>query len=219
MIASHVLEHLADPLGMVDEIHRVLRVGGIALILLPDRRSTFDAGRPPTALAHLVDEHRAGVTVVTDEHVVEFVAAVEPGRAPLTAAEIEHHRRRSIHVHCWDEEEFVPVLTYGVSALGHRWRFVDGLRTGAPGSVGIEFGAVLQKEPPGGDPVAAATRLEADWRRWYEGAASGAVADDQRVADLERRLAAMLASTSWRVTAPLRAVSGGARSGWRRRRR
>jgi len=82
VIASHVLEHLADPLGMVDEIHRVLRIGGVALILLPDRHATFDAARPPTPLDHLVAEHAAGVTTVSDEHIIEFVAATEPDRGP-----------------------------------------------------------------------------------------------------------------------------------------
>ena len=31
VICSHVLEHLADPLGFLDEAHRVLRTGGILL--------------------------------------------------------------------------------------------------------------------------------------------------------------------------------------------
>ena len=52
VICSHVLEHLADPIGFLGEIHRVLRPGALALVLLPDRRLTFDRdraddGRPP----------------------------------------------------------------------------------------------------------------------------------------------------------------------------
>ena len=47
VIASHVLEHLANPLAMLGEIHRVLRSGGIALVLLPDRRRTFDQRSAP----------------------------------------------------------------------------------------------------------------------------------------------------------------------------
>ena len=45
VIASHVLEHLANPLAMLGEIHRALRSGGVALVLLPDRRRTFDPQR------------------------------------------------------------------------------------------------------------------------------------------------------------------------------
>ncbi len=36
-IFSHVLEHVPDPHKMVEEIHRVLKVGGIALIEFPNR--------------------------------------------------------------------------------------------------------------------------------------------------------------------------------------
>src|SRR5436190_9220256 len=43
VVASHVLEHVADPLALLADIHRVLRIGGVALVLLPDRRATFDA--------------------------------------------------------------------------------------------------------------------------------------------------------------------------------
>ena len=61
VVASHVLEHVADPVGLLDDIHRVLRLDGVALILLPDRRLTFDAGRPPTTIETLARKHAARV--------------------------------------------------------------------------------------------------------------------------------------------------------------
>jgi hypothetical protein len=73
VVASHVLEHLANPLRMLDEMHRVVRPGGTVLILLPDRHVTFDKDRPPTPLAHLVDEYERGVTTVDDAHIEEFL--------------------------------------------------------------------------------------------------------------------------------------------------
>ena len=202
VVASHVLEHLADPIGMIDEIHRVLRCGGVALLLLPDRRATFDAARPPTPLDHVVAEHHAGVTAVSDDHIREFVAATEAGRQP-TPADIELHRRRSIHVHCWTEEEFVPVLRYGIEALGHRWRFVDGVRTGAPGSVGIEFGFVLLRAGAADD---GAERFVSDWRAWFDNAPTEPPPSPD-TSDLEARVRALEGSTSWRLTAPLRGIA------------
>lgn len=73
VIASHVLEHMANPLRMLCEIHRVLRPGGTLLLFLPDRHVTFDKDRPPTPLAHLVDEYERQVTEVDDAHIEEFL--------------------------------------------------------------------------------------------------------------------------------------------------
>ena len=198
VVASHVLEHVADPLGILDEIHRVLRVGGITIILVPDRRATFDANRPPTSLDHLVAEHLAGVTEVSDEHIVEFVRAVS-GADP-SVDDIELHRKRSIHVHCWTEDEFVSVLEYGMHCLAHGWQLVDALATGAVGSNGIEFGYVLRKSAGSCD----AGRFLADRQAWVA-ATSAARADAD---ELTARVAALESSTSWRVTAPLRSLSG-----------
>ncbi len=65
VIASHILEHLANPLAMVQEIHRVLRSGGLLVLLLPDYHVTFDRGRKPTSIEHLVDEYRRDVARLT----------------------------------------------------------------------------------------------------------------------------------------------------------
>ena len=59
MLASHVLEHVANPLRLLDEVHRVLRPDGLLLLLLPDRHTTFDRTRAPTSLEHLMDDYEA----------------------------------------------------------------------------------------------------------------------------------------------------------------
>ncbi|HWF26116.1 MAG TPA: methyltransferase domain-containing protein [Solirubrobacteraceae bacterium] len=48
VIANHVLEHVEDPIGALENLLRVIRPGGILFLILPDARHTFDARRPRT---------------------------------------------------------------------------------------------------------------------------------------------------------------------------
>jgi SAM-dependent methyltransferase len=53
VLSSHVLEHLANPLGALVEWQRIVRPGGHVLLIVPHRDGTFDHRRPVTTLAHL----------------------------------------------------------------------------------------------------------------------------------------------------------------------
>jgi SAM-dependent methyltransferase len=168
VICSHVLEHLAEPIGFLEEIHRVLRPGGIAILLLPNRHRTFDSRRLATSLDHLIAEHRAHIAEVDDEHVVEFLSntigiSEDPGERQ---AALELHRNRSIHVHCWNEDEFVPVLEHCIEQCGTRWEFVDGLVTDDLGEEGFEFGFVLRRSTSTLDSSVLAVRFVQSWQAW-----------------------------------------------------
>jgi SAM-dependent methyltransferase len=151
VVCSHVLEHLADVLGFMEEMYRVLRPGGLLLVLLPDRHLTFDRHRAPTPLAHLIEDHANRVTVVDDDHVREFLEHADPPEAAFLdlpddpdahPAFFDWHRHRSIHVHCWDEPEFDEVLEYCSGMLGERWKHVDTIHST---ETGMEFGYLLKK--------------------------------------------------------------------------
>lgn len=57
VIASHVLEHVPDLLGWLDEIAAVLVDGGIASFVVPDKRFTFDILRRTSTSSELVDAY------------------------------------------------------------------------------------------------------------------------------------------------------------------
>jgi len=59
IIASHVFEHLPNPLGWLRECAAILRPGGCLSLVVPDKRFTFDYCRPLTTLAELIDSDRS----------------------------------------------------------------------------------------------------------------------------------------------------------------
>ena len=125
-------------------------------MLLPDRRRTFDRNRLPTPVEHLVAEYEADVTTVSDAHVEDFLRGVGEWRddssVDARAEEIDRHRQRSIHVHCWSQDEFPDTLLHVIETAHQPWELVDAVFVEDVAD-SIEFGYVLRK--PGSDRDAA----------------------------------------------------------------
>jgi 2-polyprenyl-3-methyl-5-hydroxy-6-metoxy-1,4-benzoquinol methylase len=57
VIASHVLEHVANPVFAIEQIFSVLRPQGYALIAIPDKRFTYDRHRATTTFERLWEDY------------------------------------------------------------------------------------------------------------------------------------------------------------------
>lgn len=73
VVASHVIEHVPDVIGWLDEIAQVLVDGGRLVLAIPDRRFCFDAIRSPTTvgdmlLAHGSSDKIPSIRAVYDHH-------------------------------------------------------------------------------------------------------------------------------------------------------
>jgi SAM-dependent methyltransferase len=125
MVASHVLEHLANPIGAIAELFRVLRPGGRAAIAVPDKRFTFDRPRALTPFEHLWRDYLGEVTANTDEHYLDFLNATAPWNWAATPPE-EHARHIAIarerreHCHVWDSDSCRETLMLALPLTGHR---------------------------------------------------------------------------------------------------
>jgi SAM-dependent methyltransferase len=129
VLASHLLEHVQDPLGVLKEWHRVLRPDGLLFLKLPDQRAEFDRARTRTQLSHLVLDHAdAGSRRERDlGHYREWARCVngltDPGQVDFWAALLER-AAYPIHFHCWIPEDLREILAHLRSAEGTRFSIV-----------------------------------------------------------------------------------------------
>jgi len=148
VVASHIIEHMPNPLGLLEGVHRVLRGGGVLVLLVPDRRRTFDRNRLPTPLDHVVADYERGEKHVDEEHVADSIAHLYDVEA-LSRSDRERifaeELARSPHVHCWTPGEFNEVLAYAISPLGQHWELVEVLASDDWVPAGVEFGYVMRK--------------------------------------------------------------------------
>ncbi len=73
VIASHVLEHVANPIAALAECTRVVQPGGVLYLVVPDRRATWEHTRALTPVAHLFEDYQRGTTACDASHIDEFV--------------------------------------------------------------------------------------------------------------------------------------------------
>ena len=112
IVASHVLEHLEDPIGALKNFARAIRHGGIIFLILPDARRTFDYLRERTTIGHLLRDHQEGPHTSRMHHYAEWAEYIEgigppgiPQRSAEYAAANAHH-----HFHVWELEGFLGLL-------------------------------------------------------------------------------------------------------------
>lgn len=124
VILNHVIEHVANPIQVIAELFRVTKPNGLIVISAPDKRFTFDRDRALTSFEHLEDEYERGVTEVTDEHYLDFLAKVHPEIMSKSEREIRAHvavvRGRREHAHVWDSRSFGEFLECSFERLGIR---------------------------------------------------------------------------------------------------
>ncbi len=117
IVACHLIEHLPDPLFFLEEIWRVLKVGGICYLAVPDKDFlASDHNRNLTPLGHVVGDYRSKMREIEDHHLSEFLRLAENVPIPSDPVEKEQlfaqHRGRSIHVHVWNFRSFCALLLY-----------------------------------------------------------------------------------------------------------
>ncbi len=112
VIASHVLEHLDDPVQGLETFVRVVRPGGIVFLVLPDARYSFDAGRARTTVEHVLRDHAEGPAVSRKRHYEEWARDIEGQPEDRVPERVAHFAREDArhHFHVWELADFLALL-------------------------------------------------------------------------------------------------------------
>ena len=120
VISAHVIEHLRDPIGSIVNAIRVLRVGGIHILIVPDMRYTFDRNRPETTVEHVLTDFADGGVSTCRNAYEEHLRYVHPYLTGETYSEadiqrhadenVRHWRAFDCHFHAWSQAGFEALL-------------------------------------------------------------------------------------------------------------
>jgi hypothetical protein len=100
VIASHVIEHIPDPISWLQQLADVVAVGGVVSLIIPDMRYTFDAARPLTPPAQLLDAHLRRLQVPSAQQIFDheagFLGDVDAGELWRGACDVSSMRRDDV---------------------------------------------------------------------------------------------------------------------------
>ena len=121
VISAHVIEHLRDPIGSIVNAIRVLKIGGIHILVVPDMRYTFDRHRPETTVDHVLTDFADGGASTLRSSYEEHLRYVHPYLTGETypEADIQRYANENVknwrafdcHFHAWSQSGFEKVLS------------------------------------------------------------------------------------------------------------
>lgn len=114
VIASHIIEHLANPIAAIEQWLRVLRPGGHLYLVTPDKRETFDRHRVRTTVEHLILDYLRPSAERDYEHFLDYAIHVnhKRGEAALREAERLIYEGYSIHYHVFMPSDVKAMITW-----------------------------------------------------------------------------------------------------------
>jgi predicted SAM-dependent methyltransferase len=119
LLSSHSLEHIANPIKALKEWLRVLKKGGVLLVILPDSRYTFDCKRPITKFEHLLQDFKDNTSEKDLTHLDEIISlhdlSYDDGIKSLEdfkKRSSDNFTNRCLHHHVFDMNLLEQVFKY-----------------------------------------------------------------------------------------------------------
>ena len=117
LLSSHAIEHTANPVLALSEWIRVLKGGGVLVLLVPHKDGTFDHRRPVTTIQHLFEDFERSTREDDLTHLSEILTLHDLRRDPEAGSPGAFRQRseknidnRCLHHHVFDTALVVRLL-------------------------------------------------------------------------------------------------------------
>jgi len=111
LISSHCLEHSANPLKAVEAFKKIVKFGGLIMLVLPNKDVTFDHKRQVTSYRHLYEDYKNNVGENDLTHLNEILElhdlAMDPpagNKEQFKARSLKNLENRGLHQHVFDDK-------------------------------------------------------------------------------------------------------------------
>ncbi len=130
IFSSHVLEHCCDVIKVLKEFIRVLKPGGLVILILPHMDRMFDKGRIPSTLEKHINDYSIGITpndyilpqsIHSDLYDDFLRISIEPYDHKWKKIALKKDSKfdpvwmvenNLVHFHCWTPLEIVKILEF-----------------------------------------------------------------------------------------------------------
>lgn len=119
ILASHVIEHIANPLEALSEWLRILKTGGAMLLIVPHKDNTFDRNRLVTSFSHIANDFNNDTKEDDNTHYDEWLKFYEPSLDhnfisydDLKTRTMNNGSNRHMHHHVFNSPLVVEMLAH-----------------------------------------------------------------------------------------------------------
>ncbi len=119
VISSHCLEHIANPLKALQEWLRVIKPGGIILIVVPNKEYCFDHRRSYTSFQHILADYESHTSENDLTHLDEILElhdlSMDHGSADLDFFKnrsLNNFENRCLHHHVYNLDTLKEMLQF-----------------------------------------------------------------------------------------------------------
>lgn len=119
VLSSNCIEHIANPLQAIQECQKVIKIGGVLLIIVPKKDRNFDHKRSVTLFSHIEEDYKYKVGEDNLFHLDEILKLhdlpMDPPAGNLKQFKdrsLQNYTNRALHHHVFDMDLLFKIYDF-----------------------------------------------------------------------------------------------------------